>query len=281
MDDKSTRIARDASARPRKDDTLPRGGCITVILRGEPFRSTDCDANATDARVQRQLDATGSLFRRIVRPLANLGNDVRLVVTACRSAHESSRGSPCDALIQSLLLPLFQYEWSSISTLASWNSTCVSQHQGAAVSIALEQARHSPRRAECKRDDLVILTRHDILWTMDIDRWPTANFSTVVFPSRLENGSAFGDEGVNDVLIASPGALFVGVADILPRCWARWRGPDGVERDDHVPQGHYCGTVIQRELRVPISVATDWRPKIALRADQKRLRNPCPLLEFA
>lgn len=267
------------AAQELASSTLPRGGCVTVILRGEPFRSTGCKVNVTDVPVKRQLDATASLFHHIVCPLANLGNNVRLVVTACHAVHDAHRGCRREALIQSLLLPSFQYD---VSTLASWNSTCRSLTQRNAVSIALEQARQSPRQLGCKRDDLVILTRHDILWKMDIDRWPTANFSTVVFPSRLENESLFGDEGVNDVFISAPGELFASVADILPRCWARWKRPGEVhERDDRIQQGHYCGVKIKRELGVPISVATNWRPKKLGLRDAQNQHSPCPILEFA
>ena len=252
---------------------------VAVVLRGAAFRGANSFSSIGPSRLEscspyadssEQLNATSSLIDNVVLPLERppCRNKVHVIVSEC--SHRE--GCPLMKRVLDLLG----------RRVVGSRTRCSVANQPQSVRSALELLKTTAAARGGLRVtasyDLVILTRHDVVWTKPIIAWH-ANFSQLLFLGGCEPlctdactdssvGSHYGgppSRCVQDVLHVLPGRLFdafdrvVGTAGT--RCF------DGANKGS----GHGCFRALEARAGptgfvLPLS---EWRPRKSVRE-----RNP-------
>lgn len=185
---------------------LPRNGRCAVVLRGHSFREPQnhakrwgisgvagCELRAKEP----QLQAIQSVLNNIVLPL-EWGNNIVHVYW-----QESS--GKCTAIADAV------HKYGR--RIKAVDSTTISTSQSSSMRIALDLLRRASPHSVA-RYDLILLTRHDLVWRTPIFRW-NADFRHMTLLTQMDGWAAgevaaLGRAGpaVSDVLYSLPGKLF-------------------------------------------------------------------------
>jgi len=195
---------RAVSALWQPTSDLPRSGNVAVLLRGQTFRyGRFTDSCNPEGRLC-QYEATRSLMTNIVQPLQELGNAVDLFVTdqPCDMAHALHKVYRAGRLLRTLRTK----EFCSTGQLFDLRETL----------SFFEQQAHRTLLAE--RYELIIVTRHDIVWKQPFLRYsPILNVSNFNFASPCEKSATItrGEPCVSDILHMMPGHLYAGFSQLI------------------------------------------------------------------
>ena len=297
----STRTARQrggsSAAAAHGRCPLPPGR-VAIVLRGQAFRGAAVITSSGPsglggcspyAEISEQLEATTSLRTQIIEPLERCAHPVDVYVTEC------STGRGCPLLPR--LLSTLREGAAGVERVVAVRSQCSSSGQAHNVRFALEAFKAatahrvppgvSPSAAVASYS-LIVLTRHDLVWTSPIVHWQHANFSRIGFLSGCEPwrcthcggpadapGSRYGgppSRCVQDSLHLIPGSLFdafdAAVGKRGTHCF------DGSNKES----GHACGGAVEASagvrgvtgLILPLEV---WRPF-------RDVREPTPISRY-
>ena len=257
---------------------------VALLLRGQAFRGSPLDkrhyshdfvtsCNASYSRIQEH--AWSTLLEHVVLPLEEDGGTVDIVATECTNAEG------CEIAEESLGR-IFGSRMLGVKT------NCTAANQGESMRATLTEFR-SRALVPILEYDLVLVTRHDLIWSRNITLWG-ADFSRLNFLARCmmrcgEESSAdvtpdrgachpilggSSEECVLDALHTLPGHTFstfekriIGsdgcfslVDDFDPR--------NSDPRKPHTPStaGHLCYNASAAFLpETPGFILNDWRPK--------------------
>jgi len=190
----------------RTNSTLPVGGRILVVLRGEAMRTPHTKSwrevsgqlGCDKAGYDRQVAASKSLMANIVKPLESIRNRVDLLVT----------NYPCKEgqLIESIYSIYAAHRQTSIEPFQKR-----ARNQAENMKWVLQRA---VRRASLQGPyDLIIITRHDVIWRRRIDEWPALDVRKFNYASPCEARTChapFPDgmcECGNDLIHTMPGHM--------------------------------------------------------------------------
>jgi hypothetical protein len=175
-------------------------GCrVAILLRGQTFRGgkdeeghnmQSCQQSAYEG----QMKATKSLSQMIVTPLESQGHEVNIFFTDAR----------CNLTEQ--LHPLWASSQRSVAG-GTVNSTSQSHN----VRLTLEMFKKSvDADAIAATYDLILMTRHDVVWMFPFNRWPVTDHSKFYFTAWCgpKVRQAFGSNCTHDIMHMMPGSLF-------------------------------------------------------------------------
>lgn len=295
-----------SQSRPRADSQArcpARKGLVALILRGQAFRGAASFASSGPsglrgcspyADLEEQIEATQSLISNLIRPLESspCGNSVKVFLSEC----SLRSGCPLVKRLHDLL---------GKKVVAS-QTQCESANQPRNMRIALELFKMHAEDGVSRRFraslpstsasvitayDLIIITRHDVLWRSPITLWSHANFSTMSFlggceprcagceriscshcPDSTSPGSRFGgppSRCVQDMLHMMPGRSFATFDTAV--------GSKGCFDGSNKGSGHKCLRAVESflgesttALVLPLDV---WRPV-------RDVREPSPVSQF-
>lgn len=172
-----------------------RSGRVAVIVRGQSFRAHMRGHNgpACDpASIGDQDLATKSLFKYVVNPF--LGNNVALdmIVT----------DAPCN--LSTSYASMFPHD--DMHFLAQGMVVGMDQADSFRRTLAYFMRYMGVNYINVRSYDLVVITRHDIVWKKPIFDSPGVNISKMNFAAPCEKGQS--PDCVIDILHMMPGRLF-------------------------------------------------------------------------
>lgn len=283
--------------------TLPVRGRVAVMIRGQTFRAKPNLASCNEDVHGKQFNATRSMLKHIIQPLELHGNRVDIFVQesppVTKLPAECSKPPPFwENLFRQTPKP-------PDPACVDRDSTCRDQSNKELFELFL------PRNVTMKRFlagaqgdgmrkfmnfvieagggvdrigsyDLVIVTRHDIIWEQPIEAW-SANFSKLNFASPCER------EGpcrcahsprtcVHDMLHTMPGKSFAKFDREVGRdmCFCFKDCKQTAPGILFVPQsGHGCWDQMARVFgETNLGFASDWVPRFLLR-EKNHFANMC------
>lgn len=233
----------------------PSYGRVAFIVRGEAFRLGGRNLDTSQAGgckkqgAEPQREATQTLLNLMVSPLEARGNRVDMFIT-----ETSGEGAPCKMAhtLQEM------YQGGQNRTL-SFKTVARMPSQADSVRLALDFFKEGVSGPVEDAYDLVLILRHDMVWTMAIDQWPRpADFSKFSFLSSCEKRA--GEKCVSDTFLMMPGSMFA--------AFDRVAGSEGsrcfVASFRH-GSGHECYDAISKAIGEPPVVATDYTPRGSVR----------------
>ena len=244
-----------------------------VLIRGQAFRvhgggtlTRGC-MSEREEHSRSQRAAWRALLEQVVRPLEACGTLVEVMVTECSSV----RG--CPAVMDPIhgLPSLF-----GSRLVANQTSECESRDQGSNMRTALNTALAA---ACCVGDgDLLLITRHDIVFTRPITAWSRvggANFSKFNFLSVCDQDR--GPEScVADAVLSMPAAMVSKFERLVLAnhylgglgCFSNTSSPNGIAFGN----GHGCWPLVKRHVTWPdapglLVTPEVYRPRVVVREE--------------
>jgi len=201
---------------------FPRGGRVAIVLRGASFRGTggqfgkNC-VNDTES-LERQGQAADSLEQNVIAPLERYRNYVDVILT----------DRECN-LTDERLVPRFgkrrvkkHSQWSGGSQRNNimWAVDQLRDYS-AEQDLLASSCELSDTRCVAVNYNLILILRHDTVWTAPMDRWLEADFTKVLFPYACPK------VGVHDLFTIVPGPYLQLYYNALhwKLCFSRCHGP--------------------------------------------------------
>mmetsp|Transcript_18497 Transcript_18497/g.46349 ORF Transcript_18497/g.46349 Transcript_18497/m.46349 type:complete len:237 (+) Transcript_18497:29-739(+) len=147
---------------------------VAILLRGRAFREVSAShdrrppsagCSGSIAANKSQTLASLSLRNHIVAPLEACGNVVEILITECSRPQGCSR-------FQQLILDLYG------SRVVASITRCMTKDQLRSVRMSLDLLKSA---ADKRNYDMIIITRHDIIWAHPITHWRSFNASSFNF----------------------------------------------------------------------------------------------------
>jgi hypothetical protein len=133
--------------------------------------------------------------------------------------------------------------------------------QADSMRLALDFLKESAHGRVESVYDLVLLVRHDMVWTEAIHKWPPpADFSRFSFTSACEKRAGDAENCVSDTLLVIPGSLFPAFDSV-----AGAEGSKCFEASFRHGSGHECSGAITKATGQPPSLVTDYVPRGSVR----------------
>ena len=238
--------------------SLPSNGRVAFLVRGEAYRlggrnldtaqAGGCNEGATESQNQ----ATHSLLKLLVQPLEARGNQVDMFVT-----ETSGVESPCP-LVEPGLKAVYQ---GHRNRTVLFRTAVRMGSQADSMRLALDFLKESAHGRVESVYDLVLLVRHDMVWTEAIHKWPPpADFSRFSFTSACEKRAGDAENCVSDTLLVIPGSLFPAFDSV-----AGAEGSKCFEASFRHGSGHECSGAITRATGQAPSLVTDYVPRASVR----------------
>jgi len=256
---------------PNAANSLPSGGSVAIIIRGEAFRLGGRNEDASEQggckheAADEQQEATRSMMQHVVWPLQARQNQVDIYAT-----ETSGIGAPC------ALAPTLQslYEEVPPQGLATGGRVRVAAFapverlagQAESMRFAMDMFKNASAGAAY---DLIMFVRHDMIWTLAIDAWPPpVDFAKFSFLSRcqknqggdVEEWAKLGRSCVNDVLLLVPGGMFAAFDETVGA-----EGGKCFEAGFRHGAGHECYEAVATATGEPPAFATDYVPRGSVR----------------
>jgi len=217
---------------------------MAILLRGEAFhQSFTKQSGCVQAMYATQMRAAHSLMHFIVFPAERQNILVDIFVTDRKD---------CDMFADEVAVYRQGAERSVTTKILKTSS------QATNIRGALDWFKQEAGGIDAIRDNynLVIVTRHDLIWRSSFGSWPTANFSNFNFLSKgvvKEKEHINGDFQVNDVFHMMPGRVFPAFDATV--------GTRHCFNPDDEGSGHGCMCDMSNKVRSDhISFVTPWRP---------------------
>ena len=239
-------------------NSLPSNGRVAFLVRGESYRlggrnldtsqAGGCNTGGTDSQNQ----ATHSLLNLLVQPLEARGNHVDMFVT-----ETSGVKSPCP-LVEPGLQAIYQ---GNRNRSVVFRTAVRMASQADSIRLALDFLKESADDRVESVYDLVLIVRHDMVWTEAIHKWPPpADFSRFSFMSACEKRSGDAEKCVSDTLLLMPGSLFPAFDSVAGAAGSRC-----FVADFRHGSGHECSGAITKATGLPPSLVTDYVPRGSVR----------------
>jgi len=244
------------------EENLPQNGRIAILVRGQAFRSKHlakgCDLNWQNV----QHEATDSFIRNIVEPLEHSGNKVDLFIL--------NGDTSCEAF-QSLI-PKYGDRIVSVMEVET-------QNQGDNMRKTLNQFKDkvgSPDQI-AKQYGVVMIVRHDTIWKMNVDSWPTVDFNKFNFFSLCpKDVKGFSGLCVNDIFYMMPAAWF-NAFDAVVGTRGCFKNGASSRFTEEQSSGHGCWPGIADKINEEqMTFITDWVPGTGITS----IREPNPIADM-
>lgn len=218
---------------------VPQNGRVVVLFRGQAFRvpwgekpHPFCVNEAMDS----QMNWTRSFLSNVAEPLEANGNKVDIVFTS----------PPCEMN-------------KALADLLGWNrirrtSYFSEENQGDSMRKAMGELKYN---LDVQNYDLVIITRHDLIWKVPITSW-AVSFNDFLFVAHCEIGAQPDKGGMDcvfDHVQVMPGKYFNMFYDVVVSPGPCFRTIDG----------HQCSLPMKEQLakvggKVSL-IKGNWRPE--------------------
>jgi hypothetical protein len=248
------RVERAKDANP---NSLPSNGRVAFLVRGEAYRlggrnlDTAQAGGCQEGGVKSQKQATYSLLKLLVQPLEERGNKVDMFVT-----ETSGVQVPCP-----LVAGLHAMYEGNRSRTAVFRTTVRMASQADSMRFALDFLKQRAHGRVESVYDLVLIVRHDMVWTEAIDKWPSpADFSKFSFFSACEKRSGDPENCVSDTLLLMPGSLFPAFDSV-----AGSEGSKCFVASFRHGSGHECSGAVTKATGQSPSLVTDYVPRGSVR----------------
>jgi hypothetical protein len=252
----ATRAALHANENP--SNSLPSNGRVAFLVRGEAYRlggrnlDTAQAGGCNEGGTESQNQATDSLLKLLVQPLEARGNQVDMFVT-----ETSGVESPC-LLVEPGLQAMYQ---GQRNRSVVFRTAVRMGSQADSMRLALDFLKESAHGRVESVYDLVLLVRHDMVWTEAIHKWPPpADFSRFSFTGACEKRAGGAEKCVSDTLLVIPGSLFPAFDSV-----AGAEGSKCFEASFRHGSGHECSGAITRATGQAPSLVTDYVPRASVR----------------
>ena len=197
--------------------SCPPGRRAAVLLRGEAFRAGHGTTPCRSEHVPLQRQAWHSLLKHVVEPLEDCGAAVDVAVTECSAADGCK-------LVEGELERVFS------GRLIAKRTRCRTRDQAASMRATLNLFKGVAKPSSY---DLILVTRHDLVWTVPLTAWHSDwrlfNFFSwcerrCTSPAEMfqsNRSCGFPSMGgtpvqcVNDIAHAMPGALFASFDEVV------------------------------------------------------------------
>jgi len=235
------------------EENLPQNGRIAILVRGQAFRSEHLSKSCDLEWQNKQHEATDSFIRNIVEPLEHNGNKVDLFIL--------NGDASCEAFLS--LIPKYGNRIASVMEVETRN-------QGDNMRKTLNQFKHKVGNPDldqiAKQYDVVMIVRHDMIWKMNVARWPTVDFNKFNFFSEcgVSGVQHTFDHCVNDIFHMMPAASFNAFDAVIgtPHCF---RGAEHLNAKEEFTNGHGCWRGIADKIgEQQMTFITDWVPQNVL-----------------
>ena len=238
--------------------SLPSNGRVAFLVRGEAYRlggrnlDTAQAGGCNEEGAESQNEATHSLLKLLVQPLEARGNQVDMFVT-----ETSGVGSPCP-LVEPGLKAMYQ---GHRNRTVLFRTAVRMESQADSMRLALDFLKESARGRVESIYDLVLIVRHDMVWTEAIHKWPPpADFTRLSFTSACEKRAGDAENCVSDTLLVIPGRMFPAFDSV-----AGSQGSKCFEASFRHGSGHECSGAITKATGQAPSLVTDYVPRGSVR----------------
>jgi len=238
--------------------SLTSNGRVAFLVRGEAYRlggrnlDTAQAGGCNEGGTESQNQATRSLLKLLVQPLEARGNQVDMFVT-----ETSGVATPCP-LVEPGLQAMYQ---GNRNRTVVFRTAVRMASQADSMRLALDFLKESAHGRVASIYDLVLIVRHDMVWTEPIHEWPPpADFSRFSFTSACEKRAGDAENCVSDTLLVIPGSLFPAFDSV-----ACAEGSKCFEASFRHGSGHECSGAITEAMGQPPSLVTDYVPRGSVR----------------
>lgn len=257
FDARGVLLAPTATHSSRVPQNIPNGGKVAILFRGEVFHGHSMKPGCVTSEpcYSWSMGAIKSIRPKLVEPLEQRGNTVKMFFAECSST------KPCEKT-RDMINELNSGHGIGIAA----QETFISDTQGDCMSKSLMWFEDISGGSD--KYDLVVVTRPDLGFSMQIDEWPTANFAGFNFYGGCEDGAFSHDWGangpaacINDLLQVMPGEYFPKWSSIVGTGYCFHFVPNDVHGGNARTHGHWCyNATVEAMGSENVFFATDFQP---------------------